>query len=90
MVDCIPLCCHWQAHQPPTHILFCRVTRPRRGKPAAVNYKAICIVIHAALREETYAHAFSFDFFPSRAILHPIPAAKKVQLLCWEKTNLAL
>lgn len=90
MVDWFPLCCQWQGHQPPTHILFRRVKRPRCGKPAAVNYKAICIVIHAALREETHARAFSFHFFPSRATLHAIPVAKKVQLLCWEKTDLAL
>lgn len=59
-------------HQPPTHALFCKVKRPHRGKPTASNYKAICIVIHAALREEKHAHAFSFDFFPSRATSQPI------------------
>lgn len=58
MADCLPLCCHWQGHQTPAHVLFCRAKRPRWGKSGTVNYEAICIVIHAALREETYAHPF--------------------------------
>lgn len=58
MADCLPRSCHWQGHQTPARVLLCRVKRPCWGKPSTVNYEAVCIVIHAALREENYAHAF--------------------------------
>lgn len=73
MADCLPLCCHRQGHQTPARALFCRVKRLRWSKPSTVNYEAICIVIHAALREETYAHVYFLWLLPQQLCIpsHP-------------------